>query len=82
MKAKSKEAKKQKVRVRLRVGEDPRAWNVDTGEEVTDHVKEVRLMPGRKAVATVLSPDAGGEGLGEPKVEADVVRIEGIWEAR
>ena len=78
---------KTKIRVRMRVGEDPRTWDVDTGEELSGQVKEVRILLGRQAVATLnKANEKKNPVIDKPRgeietFEADVVRIEGIWEA-
>jgi hypothetical protein len=83
---KKTESTRRRVRVRLRVGENPRTWDVDTEQELTDRIAEIRILPFGKAVATVYELDREGKNIvlnGEVAcIEADVVRIEGIWEAR
>lgn len=85
MNEKKTESERRRLIVRLRVGENLRVWDVDTHEELTDRIAEIRVLPIRKAVATVYELDKEGKNIVENGevacFEADVVRIEGIWEA-
>lgn len=77
-----------KLRVELKEGQNPRTYEVETGEELSDRVREIRIMPLRRADAVLYKKRDDGmcPYFDEDTQEVAIImvpveRIEGVWVA-
>jgi len=72
------------LRVELMPDQDPKVYDNDSGEEVTNRCRTITIHPGRYADAVLFKLDSDGkkrfDEARDPVVEAvPVVRIAGVW---
>lgn len=77
-----------KLRVELKEGKNPRIYDIETGKDMTARVKEIQIMPIRRADALLFKKNSKGS---YPYIDEDthdwaliqvpIERIEGTWVA-
>lgn len=77
-----------RLRVDLTEGQNPRTYDAETGEDLTDRVREIQIKPLRTAYAVLYRRKEGGnfpyideDTLDVATINVPVERIEGVWVA-
>lgn len=77
-----------RLRVELREGQNPRTYDFETGEDLSDRVQEIRLLSLRRADAILFKkrddgvcPYVDENTLDVVMIRARIERIEGTWVA-